>query len=79
MSAEVVLGTFSGLRFVDPNLPLGTLVPTMLVVHGLDAIMCRLVAHNQRLPKNLCTAVGFVFGLWAVAALLFWTRRGAAA
>ena len=37
--------------------------------------MCRLFAHNNGYPKNLWTVVGFVFGIWAVAALIVMPKR----
>ena len=48
MSAfEIFLGYLSGLHFLDPGMPLATLVPTMLVVNTCDAFMCRLFARNN--------------------------------
>lgn len=70
-----LLGVLSGLAFLKPDLPLGTLVPTMIVVNVCDAIMCRLFAHNNGYPKNLWTAIGLVFGLWGVAALIVMPKR----
>ena len=80
MNAQVLLGTLSGLRFLDPNLPLATLVPTMVVVNALDAIMCRLFAHNNGYSaqaKNVWTVLGFAFGIWAMAVLIVLPKRGA--
>ena len=70
-----ILGVLSGLSFLQGDLPLETLVPTMFVVNVCDAIMCRLFAHNNGYPKNLWTLVGFVFGIWGVAALIVIPKR----
>jgi hypothetical protein len=48
-----------------------TLLRTVLVVHTCDAALCRVYAHKNGLNKNLWFAIGFVFGLWAVAAVTF--------
>jgi hypothetical protein len=70
-----VLGVLSGLALLKADLPLGVLVPTMIMVNVCDAIMCRLFAHNNGYPKNLWTAIGLVFGLWGVAALIVMPKR----
>ena len=72
---KTLLGYFSGLAFLQSDIPLGTLLATMLVVNICDAVMCRLFAHNNGYPKNLWTVVGFVFGIWAVAALIVMPKR----
>jgi len=76
MSAfEIFLGYLSGLHFLDPGMPLATLVPTMLVVNTCDAFMCRLFARNNGYPATLWWVIGFVFGIWAVAALILVPKR----
>ncbi len=75
MSFEVFVGYFTGLRILGGNLPLPTLLGTALVVHLLDGIMCRLFAHNNGHPKNLWTVLGFVFGIWAMAALVLLPKK----
>jgi hypothetical protein len=72
---KTFLGVLSGLAFLQDGLELKTLVPSMIVVNVCDAIMCRLFAHNNGYPKNLWTAIGFVFGIWAVAALIVLPKR----
>ncbi len=75
MSWDVALGYLTGFRWIDPHLEGATLVRTVLVVHTCDAVLCRLFAHNNGYSKNLWTVLGFVFGLWAVAALLILPKR----
>ena len=72
---KTLLGYLSGLAFLQSDLPLSTLLPTMFVVNVCDAIMCRLFAHNNGYPKNLWTVIGLVFGIWAVAALIVMPKR----
>ena len=73
----VVLGTWTGLRWLNPEMDGATLLRTALVVHICDAIMCRLFAHNNGYSKNLWTALGFVCGIWAVAVLIVLPKRQA--
>jgi hypothetical protein len=73
---EVFLGYLSGLHLLEPNLPLATLLPTMFVVNTCDAFMCRLFARNNGYPTKLWWTIGFVFGIWAVAALILVPKRG---
>ena len=77
MSWYLALAYLSGLRWINPQLDAETLVRTALVVHICDAVLCRLFAHNNGYSKNLWTALGFVFGLWAVAVLLILPKRAA--
>lgn len=75
MSIEVFLGYFTGLRLLSDTLPFPVLVGTALLIHLLDGIMCRLFARNNGYPKNLWTLMGFVFGIWAIATLIFLPKR----
>ena len=71
----VILSYVTGFRWVNPALDPATLVRTVLVVHACDAVLCRLFAHNNGHSKNRWTALGFIFGLWAVALLLVLPKR----
>ena len=75
MTLATVLGYWSGLAFVRPELGMRELLGTMLVLHICDAIMCRLFARNNGYPKNLWTVLGFAGGIWAVAVLILLPRR----
>lgn len=75
MSLETALAWWTGLAFVAPPMPLGTLVGTAIGLHVCDAIMCRLFAVNGGRPRNLWTVIGFVGGIWAVAVLILLPRR----
>ena len=72
---ELFLGYASGLRLIDPGIRFPTLLGTMFVAHTCDAVMCRLFAANNGYSKNLWTAIGFVFGVWAVAGLILVPKR----
>ena len=72
---NTILGVLSGLRLLRAEIPLPTLVATMIVVNICDAVMCRLFAHNNGYPKNLWTVIGLVFGIWGVAALIAMPKR----
>jgi hypothetical protein len=73
---HLVLGYLTGLRFLAPYpLDLPTLIATGLLVNTCDAVMCRLFARNTGYPPRLWTALGFVFGVWAVAVLLLFPKR----
>jgi hypothetical protein len=75
MDVREFLGLLSGLSFLQGDLSLRTIVATMTVVNICDAIMCRLFARNNGYPKNLWFALGLVFGIWAVAALIVMPKR----
>ena len=75
MDLQTFLAYFSGLGFLESEIPLARLLPTMLVVNICDAIMCRLFARNNGYPKNLWTVIGLVFGIWAVATLIVMPKR----
>jgi hypothetical protein len=75
VSWDVVLGYVTGLRLISPGIDAATLLRTMVVLHICDAVLCRLFAHNNGYAKNLWTALGFVFGIWAVAVLLLLPKR----
>ncbi len=71
----VILSYMTGFRWINPSLDPATLVRTVLIVHACDAVLCRLFAHNNGHSKNRWTALGLIFGLWAVALLLVLPKR----
>ena len=70
-----VLGWLSGLAFVAPAMDPRAVLATAVALHICDAIMCRLVAHNNGYSRNLWTLVGLIGGLWAVAVVILLPRR----
>ena len=75
MDFKTFIGYFTGLHMLGGNLSFPSLIVTALFVHFLDGIMCRLFARNNGYPKNLWMTLGFVFGIWAVAAILFLPKK----
>ena len=75
MSWEIFLGYFTGLRFLADDLPFSVLLGTALAAHVFDGVMCRLFAHKNGYRKWVWTVLGFVFGVWAVLALVVLPRR----
>ena len=69
MDVYHILGYLTGLVFIRPDIDPTTLVRTTALVHSLDAILCRVIAGQGGRPKNLWTAAGSIFGIWAVATL----------
>lgn len=61
--------------FLPAGTDASTVVRTALLVHVIDAIMCRLFASNNGYPQGLWTVLGFVFGIWAVAVLIVLPKR----
>lgn len=75
MSWSTVLGYASGVWLLVPQLSEESLLPTVLLIHTLDAVLSRLFARNNGYRENLWTAIGFVGGLWVVLYLLAHTQR----
>ena len=75
MTWDVALSYLTGFHWLNPHLVGATLLRTVLVVHICDAVLCRLFAHNNGYSKNLWTALGLLFGLWAIAILLLLPKR----
>jgi hypothetical protein len=80
MQLQLALGYLTGLRFLAPYpLDLPTMIATGAVVNICDAVICRLVARNNGYPPRLWTALGLVFGIWAVALCILLPKRRASA
>jgi hypothetical protein len=75
VSFKALLGYFTGLQVLGGDLPLPVLIGTATVVHLLDSLLCRLLAHNNGYPKNLWTILGAVFGIWALFTLVLLPKR----
>jgi len=75
MDFPTIFGYFSGLYLIKPDMEALPLVRTALVIHILDACLCRLIAANSNRNKNLWTLAGLVLGIWALAALFLLPAR----
>lgn len=69
MEFQTVLGYFSGLYFIKPDLEASALARTALLVHILDAILCRLIANHSGRNKKIWTVAGLFLGIWALGTL----------
>lgn len=69
------VGFLSGLHWIRPDMEFAVLWRTLLLVHALDAILCRVLARQRRRREWIWTALGLLFGFWALAALLALGRR----
>lgn len=78
MDFATVLGYFSGLAFIKPDLDSVTLMRTAIVVHALDAVLCRVIAGQTGRRKLPWTLAGLILGLWALAALFLLPSKGGA-
>jgi hypothetical protein len=69
MRLHTVLGYFTGLYFIDPDLSGAMLWRTAGLVHLLDAILCGLIARSSGRNRIVWTLAGLVLGIWALAAI----------
>lgn len=73
---HLALGYLTGLQLVAVTpLDWPTLLGTAVLVNTCDAIVCRIVARNNGHPPRLWLGLGFVFGVWAVAAVMLAPKR----
>lgn len=75
MEFETILGYFSGLYFIRPDLEASTLFRTAFIIHVTDAVLCRLIATQSGRNKNLWTLGGLLLGIWALGALFLLPAR----
>lgn len=75
MDIESFLGYFTGLRILGGALSFPSLLATAMLTHCLDSIVCRFFARNNGYRKDVWTVLGFCFGIWAVVALLLFSRK----
>ena len=71
MDFYTLLGYLSGLFLVKPDIDATTLFRTVTLVHIMDAILCRVIAAHSGRQKEIWTAAGLVFGIWALGILFF--------
>jgi len=69
MSLHTLLGYFTGLYFINPDLTGVMLWRTAGLVHLLDAILCGLIARSSGRNRVLWTLAGLMLGIWALAAI----------
>ena len=75
-SMRLALGYLTGLQLVAATpLDWPTLIATALLVHTSDAFVCRIIARNNGRPPRVWFGLGFVFGVWALAAVMLAPKR----
>ncbi len=66
MDLHQFLGYYSGLYLIKPDMEPSTLLPTLLLIHILDAIVCRLFAGQNGRSTAFWTITGLFLGTWAL-------------
>ena len=64
-----LLGYFTGLLVVRPNMEPSSLVPTAALVHVLDAILCGVIAGHSRRSVFGWSISGLIGGIWVLGVL----------
>jgi small basic protein len=64
-----LLGYFSGLLFIKPDIEAVSLYRTIALVHCLDAILCSVIAAHSGRRTVAWSIGGLVFGIWALGML----------
>ena len=75
MDLYTVLGYLSGIYWLRADLDSSTLVRTVIVIHALDGLLCRLIAAHSGRNKQLWTVLGWVLGIWALASLFLLPKK----
>lgn len=78
MNFDDVLGLWTGLALLAPEMAPATLRRTALLVHVCDAVVCGILARKAGRPRGAWTVAGFLGGVWALALLLLLPARPAA-
>jgi hypothetical protein len=71
-------GYFSGLLLIRPEMEPESLWRTAALVHGLDAILCGVIAKYSNRNKLAWTVAGLLLGIWALSALFLLPARNQA-
>ena len=64
-----LLGYFSGLLFIKPDMEPISLYRTIALVHCLDAILCSVIATHSGRRTIGWSIGGLIFGIWALGML----------
>jgi len=64
-----ILGYFTGLLIIKPDMAPASLLPTAALVHLLDAILCGVIANHSRRSVIGWTIGGLIGGIWALGVL----------
>lgn len=69
MDFTQLIGYFSGLLFIKPDMDAETLWRTVALIHSLEAILCQVIAAHTGRNKWLWSLAGLLFGYLALGAL----------
>ncbi|NIO12107.1 MAG: hypothetical protein GTO40_30425 [Deltaproteobacteria bacterium] len=69
------IGYLSGIYFIQPHIDETTLIRTASVIHGLNALLCYIIATKSGRGRVAWTLAGLVLGVWAVAPLFILVER----
>lgn len=64
-----LLGYFTGLIFIKPEMEPMSLLRTAALVHLLDAILCGVIANHSGRNKIVWIIAGAICGIWALGTL----------
>ena len=64
-----LVGYFTGLLIIKPDMEPASLLPTAALVHTLDAILCGVIANHSRRNVIGWTIGGLICGIWALGVL----------
>jgi hypothetical protein len=64
-----LLGYLSGLLFIKPDMEAVSLYRTVALVHGLDGILCSVIASHSGRRTVAWSIGGLIFGIWALGML----------
>ena len=69
MDFTQLIGYFTGLLFIKPDMDAQTLWRTAALIHMLEATLCQVIANHTGRNKWLWSLAGLLFGYPALGAL----------
>ena len=69
MDFDQLVGYFTGLLIIKPDMAPASLLPTAALVHALDAILCGVIANHSRRSVIGWIIGGLIGGIWALGVL----------
>ena len=74
-----LIGYFTGLLIIRPEMEPTSLWPTAALVHSLDAVLCGVIANHSRRNTVAWTVGGLICGIWALGTLFLLPAKKAGA